>query len=83
MGTQAQKHSELCHVSYVMLCAMWYHLCTFKNVRNTHGGVLLLVKLQPPAAGYDTVQGLTGKGGQIFFKRDGESKKRDCLKRGG
>ena len=25
---------------------MWYHLYNFKNVKNTHGGVLLLVKLQ-------------------------------------
>ena len=30
----------------MMLCAMWYHLCNLKNVKNTHGGVLLLVKLQ-------------------------------------
>ena len=30
-----------------MLCAIWYHLYNFKNVKNTHGGVLLLVKLQP------------------------------------
>ena len=29
-----------------MLCAIWYHLINFKNVKNTHGGVLLLVKLQ-------------------------------------
>ena len=28
---------------YVMLCAIWYHLYNFKN---THGVVLLLVKLQ-------------------------------------
>ena len=30
----------------VMLCAIWYHLYNFKNVKNTHGRVLLLVKLQ-------------------------------------
>ena len=29
-----------------MLCAIWYHLYNLKNVKNTHGGVLLLVKLQ-------------------------------------
>ena len=28
-----------------MLCAIWYHLYNLKNVKNTHGGVLLLVKL--------------------------------------
>ena len=29
-----------------MLCTIWYHLYNFKNAKNTHGGVLLLVKLQ-------------------------------------
>ena len=29
-----------------MLCAIWYHLHNLKNVKNTHGGVLLLVQLQ-------------------------------------
>ena len=29
-----------------MRCAVWYHLYNLKNVKNTHGGVLLLVKLQ-------------------------------------
>ena len=28
---------------YVVCCAIWYHLYNFKNVKNTHGGVLLLV----------------------------------------
>ena len=28
------------------LCAIWYHLYQLKNVKNTHGGVLFLVKLQ-------------------------------------
>ena len=28
-----------------MFCAIWYHLYNLKNVKNTHGGVLLLVKL--------------------------------------
>ena len=31
-------------MKYVILCAIWYHLYNFKNVKNTHGGVLLLVK---------------------------------------
>ena len=29
-----------------MLCAIWYHLYNLKNVKNTHGRVLLSVKLQ-------------------------------------
>ena len=28
----------------VMRCANWYHLYNLKNVENTHGGVLILVK---------------------------------------
>ena len=31
---------------YVMRCAIWYHLHNLKNIKNTHGGVLILVKLQ-------------------------------------
>ena len=30
-----------------MRCSIWYHLYNLKNVKNTHGGVLVLVKLQP------------------------------------
>ena len=29
---------------YVMVCAIWYHLYTLKNVKNTHGRMLPLVK---------------------------------------
>ena len=29
-----------------MLCAIWYHVHKLKYVKNTHGVVLLLVKLQ-------------------------------------
>ena len=28
-----------------MVCAIWYHMYNFKNVKNNHVGVLLLVKL--------------------------------------
>ena len=31
---------------YVVRCVIWYYLHNFKNVKNTHGEVLLLVKLQ-------------------------------------
>ena len=31
---------------YVMRCAIWYRLYNLKNVKNTHGRALLLVKLQ-------------------------------------
>ena len=28
-------------VKYVMRCAIWYRLYNLKNLKNTHGGVLL------------------------------------------
>ena len=31
---------------YVMVFAIWYHLCNLKSVKNTNGGVLPLVTLQ-------------------------------------
>ena len=36
----------------MMLCAIWYHLYNFKNAKNTHKGVLLLVKLQAEACNF-------------------------------
>ena len=33
-------------------CAIWYHLYNFRNVKNTHGGVLLLAKLQVQACNF-------------------------------
>ena len=40
------------HPSYVMVCAIWYHLYNLKNLKNTHGGVIPLVKLQAKACNY-------------------------------
>ena len=36
----------------VMPCSIWYHLYNLKNVENTHGGELLLVKLQASACNF-------------------------------
>ena len=36
----------------MMLCAIWYHYYNLKNVRNIHGGLLFLVKLQPLASNF-------------------------------
>ena len=41
--------NEVLKKAYVMLCAISYHLYNLKNVKNTNGGVLLLVKLQTSA----------------------------------
>ena len=37
----------------MMLCSIWYHLCNLKNVKNTHRGVLVLVKLQDEASNFN------------------------------
>ena len=36
----------------VMLCTIWWHFYNFKNVKNTLGGLLLLVKLQSEACNF-------------------------------
>ena len=33
-------------------CTVWYHLYNFKKVKNTYGGMLLLVKLQVSACNF-------------------------------
>ena len=38
--------------TYVMLCAIWLHLYNIRNVWNTHGRVLHLVKLQTSASNF-------------------------------
>ena len=37
----------------LVLCAIWYHLYNLKHVKNIHGEVLLLVKLQAQAFNYN------------------------------
>ena len=37
---------EKMHHKYVIQCAIWHHLQNLINVKNTHGEVLLLAKLQ-------------------------------------
>ena len=50
-----QKKSEkTCHIyfknahnaAHVIRCAIWYHWYNLKSVKNTHGRVLILLKLQ-------------------------------------
>ena len=41
--------------SNVVRCAIWYHLYNLKNVKNTHGGVLILVKLEAPACNFTKI----------------------------
>ena len=35
-----------------MRCTIWYHLYNLKNVKNSHGGMLILVMLQASACNF-------------------------------
>ena len=39
-----------------MLYANWYHFYNLKDMKNIHGGVLLLVKLQASACNYTKIK---------------------------
>ena len=39
-----------------MLCAIWYHWYNLKNVKNTHRGELILVKLQPSVCNFSKIK---------------------------
>ena len=41
-----QKWKKYLWWKFVMRSMIWYHLYNLKNVKNIHGGMLLLVKLQ-------------------------------------
>ena len=42
-------------IKYVVRCAIWYHFYNLKNVKNTHGGVMILVKLQASACSFTEI----------------------------
>ena len=52
--TSHQSSIFIADFEYVMRCAIWYHLYNLKNMKNTHGGVLHLVKLQASATKSNT-----------------------------
>ena len=55
---EVQAISRLFHgaeLKYVMRFAIWYHLHNFKKVKNTQGGVLILVKLQAEACNFTKI----------------------------
>ena len=53
-----------------MCCAIWYQLYNLKNVKNTHGGVSLLVKLQAKSKWYQIAQNITNKHWEEITHRD-------------
>ena len=42
-------------IKYFERCAIWYYSYNLKNVKNTHGGVLILVKLQASACNFTKI----------------------------
>ena len=44
--------SQFGYCSFMVRCEIWYHFYNLKNMKNTHGGVLLLVKLQAKACNF-------------------------------
>ena len=40
---------------FAMRCAIWYHWYKLKNVKNTHGGLLILVKFQTKACNFTKI----------------------------
>ena len=43
IATYSQISAQTGILLFVMRCAIWYHLYNLKNVKNTHGRVLMLV----------------------------------------
>ena len=52
VNTYLDKDKEFQDEKYEMLGAIWYYLYNLKNVKNTQGDVLLLVKFQSLALLY-------------------------------
>ena len=46
LENERKIYRSILSIPYVMRCAIWYHLYNLKNMKNTQGGVLILVKLQ-------------------------------------
>ena len=46
LGMPELLHISLCFILNVVRYAIYYHLYNLKNMKNTHGGLLILVKLQ-------------------------------------
>ena len=50
ISTEQKKHVYIPSLFINMVrCSIWYHSYNLENVKNTHEGVLLLVKLQAKA----------------------------------
>ena len=57
--------------------AVWYHLYNLKNVKNTHGGPLLLVRFR----NFHKMEGKGGWGSDFSHKKGGDGKIGVALKR--
>ena len=63
---------------YEMFCTTWYHQYNFTNVKNTHGGVLPLVKLQASVCNF-TISNTTHECFLHFFNCTNGIKSRKAL----
>lgn len=52
---------------YLRLCAIWYNLRSLKNVKNSHGGVLLFIKLEVSSLFFNK---LAGERSAILLKKE-------------
>ena len=64
------------------LCAIWYHLHNFKNVKNTHVRVLLLVKWQASACNFTKSDTLPWVFFMIFLNCKNGTKEREASLKG-
>ena len=48
-------HHAIIRGIFVMRCAIWYYLYNLKNLKNTHGAVLILVKLQVSSCNFTKI----------------------------
>ena len=55
MSKNEYKCSPAFYSLFVVCCAIWYRLYNLKNVKNTHRGVLILVKLQAETCNFTEI----------------------------
>ena len=69
--TKKQKNNNFLFFTNKTICAIQYLWYKFKNVKNTHGGMLVLVKLQPEACNFTQSKLLHGCFSRFFNCRNG------------
>ena len=70
------SYFNVCHgvIHVILCCAIWYHLNNFKNVKNTHRGMLLLVKLQVTVCNFT----MSNCPSWVFFQVNNKDTRKRC-----